>query len=223
MNAGPDHPSTFELDLWFAEDEQELRLREHVRTCEACGRYIEALRTLAGAAPAMQHAGRSPRSPRGAVLRRIVPFAGGLAAAAAVVLAVRARSGGESHDYVGVKGGASVQLLVKSSGAARVWDGRSSVRPGDALALRVTCAAGDRVTVAARGASGWGRLREEPCVPGADVLPFTLVVDAEGDAEHVAVVITREHVDDPTLASVIEAPNTPAFVQRFSLRKERAP
>jgi hypothetical protein len=218
MTTTNEHPSTFEIDVWFAEGEADGATAAHMRSCAPCGRYVEALRNMESGGGTVVPLAR-PRKGR----RFVAPVAAALTMAAALALFVRSRSAPDEESYVGVKGGTAVELLVRSTGPARVWDGKAAVRPGDAIALRVACDRRARVTVASRSEAGWTRVREEACPPGPAVLPFTLVVDDEAGAEHIAVIVTRGPVRDDALGATIEAPPRGTWVERYDLEKELTP
>jgi hypothetical protein len=118
-----------------------------------------------------------------------------------------------------VKGGVFTQVLVRSRGAVRLWDGTSAVRPGDALAVRVGCDAFAHVTVASNDAVV--RAWEGPCVADAP-LPFTLVVDGQPGRERFSVVMSREHLDDEALRTAVRtaSQNDRVWVTTFDLTKE---
>ena len=128
--------------------------------------------------------------------------AGGVvAAAAAAVLLVRTlESGSDPALYVGAKGTPAVQALIHRDQTS-VWDGRSPIRAGDAIALRVACEGFPGVTVATPSAdrAGWTRLFEGACPANQEPLKFTLVADEEPGEERVAVVLRRDPLDDRQL------------------------
>jgi hypothetical protein len=97
-----------------------------------------------------------------------------------------------------------VQVLVHRGNETKIWDGRSPLYPGDALAFRVACEGLRRVAVAAPSETGWARLSGAECPAKEEALPFTLEVDAEPGDERVAVVLSREEIDDKTLQKSIE-------------------
>jgi hypothetical protein len=183
------HLSVFELDTWFASrpGERVPAVSRHLETCATCRQYVGAL--------------EADRVPRPAPRRFIPIAAAALALAAAVFLFVRSRPRDDDR-YIGVKGDPAAQVLVRSGGRVRLWDGVSRVRAGDALAVRVACAEFVRVTVASSGSRAW----EGPCTTAAsEALPFTLVVDSHPGREHFDVVLSRERLDDERLANAIRS------------------
>lgn len=218
MTSTNEHPSTFEIDVWFADGESDDATAAHVRACTPCARYVEDLREL--------ELGGLPAAPSRRFWRSrhfVAPFGAAMAMAAALALFVRWRSPLGDGNYVGVKGGSAVQVLVRSAGLTRVWDGSSTVHPGDAIAFRVACHPRERVTVASRTPKGWMRMRDERCPREPAVLPFTLVVDDEIGVERLAVVITEEGIRDDVLGSTIESPPSGTWVKRYDLAKEIRP
>jgi hypothetical protein len=148
--------------------------------------------------------------------------AGGLAAAAGVLLfAWRLPEAQPPTTYVGVKGTPSVQLVVRRAGSTRIWDGRSPVRPGDALGLRVACEGLAHVAVVARGTT-WTKLKDASCPTDSAPLPFTLVVDAEPGNERFAVVLSREPLPDEGLvrAASSEARGPDLWAVVFDVAKD---
>jgi hypothetical protein len=113
-------------------------------------------------------------------------------------------------------------VLVHRDAETWIWDARSPVRPGDALALRVACEGLEHVAVASPGAGGWERITDAACPAGSEPLPFTLVVDGAPGDEELAVVLSREVLDDETLrAAVTEGRRTQdVWVTGFVLPKE---
>ena len=98
-----------------------------------------------------------------------------------------------------------MQVLVHRDHDTRVWDARTPVRPGDALALRVACEGAPARHRRGAG-SGPGRvdapLRRALPRRGA-TLPFTLTVDAEPGDERLAVVLSQDPLDDHALDEAI--------------------
>jgi hypothetical protein len=158
------------------------------------------------------------RRPR---LRLVAPVAGALALAAAIALVVRSRPV-DDPDYVAAKAAPAVQLLVRSNGATRVWDGVSPVHPGDAIAIHLACERLDRFVVASETPSGLARLSDGACPRTPSPLPFTLVVDDQPGRERFSVVLTKERLEDEQLRRHVRD-NTRArdvWVTAFDFRKE---
>ncbi len=216
--------STFALDVFWASGRTgNVPLENHVAGCERCRAYLASLDALGAASvpPVTERAVRPATRRRWA----LPAAASALAVAAGVALFAGGRAQEESPGtapYVGVKGTPAVQLLVHRDRETRIWDGRSPVRAGDALALRVACEGLKRVTVAAPGTSGWGRLSSAECPSHDDPLPFTLLVNDEPGAEKLAVVLTRGEIDDDELGKAIAESRraADAWVVTFVLPKE---
>jgi hypothetical protein len=107
----------------------------------------------------------------------------------------RHRDDTEEAGYVATKSAPAAQVLVRRGGQTTVWDGRSPLRPGDALALSVACEGMQRVSILVPSAASWTRVSEGAC-PAQEPLPFTLVVDAQPGEERVAVVFSRHPLDE---------------------------
>ncbi|HEY0705346.1 MAG TPA: hypothetical protein VGG33_01025, partial [Polyangia bacterium] len=130
---------------------------------------------------------------------------------------------GAPSDYVGAKGTPAVQTVVRRGAGTAIWDGRAPVRPRDALAFRVACEGFDRVTVMARpdAQSEVVRVYEGPCPAVAAVLPFSLTVDAQPGDESVALILSRQPLDDRAAVSAAAARtrNQDLWVVALSLPK----
>jgi hypothetical protein len=126
---------------------------------------------------------------------------------------------------VGVKGTPSVQILVHHDSATKIWDGRTPVHAGDAIALRAACGDLAHVTVVAEDGAhgGWTRLGDAPCPKNDDALPFTLVVDGQSQAERIAVVMSAARLPDDDLhrAARDSERSTQTWVVRFVIPEER--
>jgi hypothetical protein len=190
----PAHASSFELDVYFASggDEGDSATARHVAECARCRAYLEGLEAL--------HA-LPPPTPARAPRRYWIPAVATLALAAAVALFVsRERSRDEELSYVGAKGSPAAQILIRSAGQVRVWDGASPVRSGDALAVHLACEEFSYVTVATDAVA---RPWEGPCGSAPSTLPFTLLVDDQPGREHFNVVLSRARLTDEGLRAAI--------------------
>ena len=202
----PTDVSTFTLDVyWAAGRSGDPALGGHVAGCARCSAYLAGLDALEANSPPLPS---RPAPMPAARPRWIVPLAGALALAAGIALYVTTRTGTGTDvkdDYVGLKGTPAVQLLVHREHETRIWDGHTPVRPGDALALRVACEGMKRVAVAApaSGTAGWVRLSSTACEDGDAPLPFTLNVDDAPGDEKLAVVLSRDELDEDTLQKAI--------------------
>jgi hypothetical protein len=226
-----DELSPFELDVYWASGRPaDAGIERHVERCTRCRAYLESLDVGQAASPpvvapvALAPSSASATSPaaRPRPRRRwALPLAGALALAASAVLVARTTLL-TPHDYVAVKGAPGVQLLVHRGGETRIWDGRSPVRPGDSLALRVSCEGLAHVAVAAPAPTEWRRLSADAACPASgDPLPFTLVVDDQPGGERLAVVLSRDALDDGRLRRAIEQEERTAsvWVVQLELRK----
>ncbi len=199
-----EHVSAFELDVYFAsraEDGSEIPA--HVASCTKCAAYLEALAVLDGDAVRLQAAPAVPPRSIARLGRFIAPASAALALAAAVTIYVQSRAPADDAKYIGVKGAPAMQVLVRSSAQTRIWDGRSPVHAGDAVALRVACEQLEHVTVTTEGSSGLVRLWDGPCPKPASSLPFTLVVDDQPGSERFVVVLGRTRLDEPALRDAV--------------------
>jgi hypothetical protein len=219
-------PSTFELDVYWASGRTgDAALGAHVEACDRCRGYLADLDAARPAVVPLALRGQRPRPISRRPWALPTAFAGALALAAGFLLLARERPP-QGDSYVGVKGTPAVELLVHRDSETRIWDGRTPVRPGDALALRVACEGLKRVVVAAPGKGGeWARLSAVGCPERGEPLPFTLKVDGEPGDESLAVVLSQDELDPRALEHAIEQSRREGdvWVVRFELPKEIQP
>jgi hypothetical protein len=219
-NTAEHEMSTFALDLYWASGRpDDAAIEQHLARCARCTEYLRALDSV-GAIVSHRSKNRAPPSPRW--LRWAAPAAGAMAIAAGVALFLRSRR--EAADgYVGLKGTPAVEVLVHRGSETKIWDERSPVQPGDALALRVACEGLTHAAVLSPKAKGWTRLSEAPCPRDPDSpLPFTLRVDGEPGEEELAVVLSRDGLDEDGLRAAARTRRRDAgvWVVRFTLPKD---
>jgi hypothetical protein len=229
-----EHVSTFELDVYFASPGEDApEIAEHVASCTKCAAYLETLAVLDGdavrlavpaaVAPAAPATAPSPaRRPSARLGRFVAPASAVLALAAAVAIYVRSRPSVDDSTYVGVKGAPAVQVLVRSGTQTRVWDGRSAVHAGDAVALHIACEQLEHVTVVTEANATLVRLWDGPCAKPPAPLPFTLVVDDQPGRERFAVVLGRSRLEEPALREAVRAStrSSDVWVTAIELPKE---
>ena len=181
-------------------------LAAHVAECDRCRGYLASLDALrASGLPALRLPEAPP--PLSLVRRRwALPVAAVLALAAAFAVVARSPAPAPEDRYVGAKGTPAVLLLVHRDHDTHVWDGRTPIHPGDALALRVACEGLKWVTVASPGPGGWARLSASACPSHDEPLPFTLQVNDEPGDEKLAVVLSQKEIDDATMRTAIADP-----------------
>ena len=223
----PDHLSNFALDVYWASGRETNRAIEaHLEACARCRSYLESLDAVGAVSPlTLEPTSQQPSAVQRSHPHRVWAYA----TAASFTLLTGIWAGSRLHEaapsgsgYVGVKGAPAVQLLVHRASDTHVWDGRSPVQPGDALALRVACDGFPKLAIAAPAERDWKRLSQVEC-PGRDsALPFTLIVDGQPGSERFAVVLSRNALDDAGLARAIaDKPKTSeAWVVEFVLPKE---
>jgi hypothetical protein len=231
MTGGSGHPfSTFELDVYQASGKPpDVRIEEHLRGCAQCRAYVEHLDALASAPPpSWALPERTHRRVHWGLLRK--PWIAPLASAAVLVIGVVVWNKSVSRvagSYVGVKGTPAVQALVHSGDQTRIWDGRTPVHPGDAIALRVDCQGFSRVVVATGSTpSTTVRLFEDGCPNGPGPLPFTLIPDDQPGEERIAIAFSDQPLDDKSLTAAIagsSAPSSGVWVERLTFPKQVKP
>ncbi len=200
--------SAFALDVYVAAGKKtgSAALQAHLVTCERCKTYVAGLDAVANEAPPAWDSTRLGHPTRARSRYLLAGAIGsGLALAAAVVLLARSPRDSIDETYVGVKGAPAVQVLVRRDGRAQIWDGRESVRPGDALALRASCEGFTHVTVATPGREPgtWARLEDRACPSDGAPLPFSLIVDEQPGDERMVVVLSDAPLDDHALGSAV--------------------
>jgi hypothetical protein len=222
----PGHPTTFVLDVYWASGcVPDGSVERHLLDCPRCQGYLgglEALRRVARSAPPPAPASpvrrfRLPGGPR----RNVWPALAAIAVAAALVVVFRATRV-TTGNYVESKGAPAVQVLVRRGGTTRIWDGRTPMHPGDALALRVACEGLPHVAVASPAEREWRRLSDVACPGPGDPLPFTLIVDDQPGDEKLALVLSQTEINDTRLRRAIaEAQQTKdVWVVHLVLPKE---
>jgi hypothetical protein len=212
--------SPFALDVyWASGGGSDTSIGRHVTGCARCSAYLAKLDAIDEEAP--------PRVRPPGRRRWTLTVAGGLTLAAAIALFVRGKAAdrAERDAYVGAKGTPAVQLIVHRDRDTWIWDARSPIRAGDALALRVACEGMKRVVVTAPSAPGertWARLSDGTCPAHDEPLPFTLQVDHEPGDERFAVVLSHDALDDETLRSAVTEGRrtTDTWVVSFVMPKE---
>lgn len=227
--AETDHLSSFALDVyWASRRAADEAIDAHLELCARCRSYLESLDAVSAASPpASERASAEPRltqqRPRSRGSWWVYATAASFALLGGIWLGSRTHELSSSNtNYVGIKGAPAVQLLVHRASDTHVWDGRSPVQPGDALALRVACDGFSKLAVAAPGSNGWKRLSQVACPSRDGALPFTLIVDEQPGDERFAVVLSRHSLDDVGLArAIVEKQQTSAaWVVEFDLPKE---
>jgi hypothetical protein len=191
------HVSTFALDVYFANGQTgDEALARHVESCADCKGYLAQLAAYAQppARPVVVAKSPKKRTLAGAAL-------GAMALAAGIAVVVHSMQRETSEPYVASKGAPAAQAIVRSEGRSRIWDGRSPIHAGDAIAFRAGCEGFKQVTVASPSRSSWSRLFEGGCPSGSDPLPFTLVADDEPGDERIVVVFSGARLDDEALRS----------------------
>jgi hypothetical protein len=203
--------SALRLDRWMAgelgPDEAE-GVRAHVAGCAPCARAVESLRAARDAAtlPPLRIAPVPSRRTRR--FRRILALSGGLAAAAGVLLVLRAGSPGERSKGAGV--GLAMYVLhgdtVRQAGPGEVVAG------GDAVRFAVTTTEPAYVAVLSVDPAGHASIyfptgaRAAPVAAGNDVpLPIATRLDAIVGEEHVVGLFCDHAVELEPVRAGLEA------------------
>jgi hypothetical protein len=178
-----DRWSAGELDPAEAEDVQ-----AHVAGCLRCSSAVESLRAARDAAtlPPLRIAPAPPR--RALRLRAVAAVAGGLAAAAALLLVLRPDAPGQRSKGAGV----GLAMYVSHGDTVRQASPGEVVAPGDAVRFTVTTPEPAYVAVLSVDPAGRASIyfpegpRAAPVVAGTDVpLPIATQLDGSVGEEHV--------------------------------------
>jgi hypothetical protein len=221
--------SPWVLDAHVASGRKDPEIEAHLLTCARCRGYVAKMAGLA-APPAWNLPPRAaaaarprPRAIAATPKRSWLVVAAGVTAIAAGALVWARMPPKDDRSYVGVKGTPATQLLVRRSGRVEIWDGKSDVRAGDALALRVACEGYSHVTVATPGSDGKPvRLFDGECATGTSPLPFTLLVDDAPGDERFTVVLSAARLDEAALPRATTAdagPSADVWIVPFLLHK----
>jgi len=197
MKEEPRHP-TFALDLYWAEQARDPDLEAHVASCDRCRAYLAHLDAADARPFALPFDHSTPWRRRGFV----AAFAFALALVVCVVVWRRDSPARLQPTYVATKGAPAVQVLLRREGNLRVWNGPEAIRARDMLALRVACEAMARVTVFVRDRDRWMQTFDGACVD--EILPFTLVVDAQPGDERIAVVFSQSARDQAAVSRAVD-------------------
>jgi hypothetical protein len=243
------HPSYLELDRYHLGGEAggSPSLRAHLAGCPRCAGYLTALRStrdsgtpewlarLSAVPPRTQGLGSSPgaRSTGRRWIRRAAVTL--LASSAAAVVLALPRSGPPLRPEPPLlleKGEPAVTVFLKRAERVWQWDGRSVLRPGDRLRLKISAAGYGYVAIGAPDAEPH-RVRllyEGPLTSsGPDtLLPSSWEVDAQPGPEVLHVLLSREPLPKKELQRApgsAELPDSTGAVWRKTLvlPKERAP
>jgi hypothetical protein len=194
MIGPPEHPSFLELDTYALEGRG--NAGEHVESCDACHKYVEALR----APPPVPEWVRSlPK--RRSWFARWFPILGGAGALAAAALAAFLLSAPLTHppQARGVSpkaAGPVVVVHVKRGGQVSQWRGGERLRQGDVLRLEISPDGFRRVRVAAAAPSGETVLYSGTIEPrGPTLLPVGLQIDGESPTEQLRITLEEPRTD----------------------------
>lgn len=203
------HPSYLELDR-LALGETNDALQRHLADCPQCSAHLAQVREELPR-PAWLATLDDPPRPR-----RLFPalrWAGGLAlagAAAAAAFVVLPLPAEDPPAYVARKGAPSVAIYVHRDGRTALWDGTSSLLPGDRIRLKVAPEGHRWLAVTALSPDGARTPLYEEWIEGDDdhLLPQSWRLDAAPGAERLHVALDDEKVDptSATWTTTIEIP-----------------
>lgn len=216
MSSPVEHPSFLELDRlkWGGGS---AAVRMHVAGCEACTAHLERVaRPVEVPAWARALEQERPRGWRTRLLggRRWVwggAWAGAMAVLALLLVLPQRPREEAPGTYVGVKGPPSVVVHVRHGQSVAPWDGTRPLVPGDSVRLEVAAPGYPHVLVGSRTLEGGLVTLYTGSLPeGGALLPTSWRVDAEGEGEHLVVVLSR-------------APLSPAVLPRVLTERGRDP
>ncbi|MGC4120954.1 MAG: hypothetical protein QM765_41540 [Myxococcales bacterium] len=218
MTAPGAHPSFLELDRAALGSIGE-PLRQHLESCQACRSHVERVQQPLPVPAWIREEATRPK-------RRWLPsLAGSLAALATAAVAFFVLwSGPVSKPEVQIKGQAAVALFVKRGEQVRLWDGRSPVRPGDLLRLKVVPEGLGQVLVAVPTPDGGLSALYQGVIATREetLLPESWRVDDSAGPEVLAIALSAERIDVGTLKQALEqtAPRADLWTTVLSLQKE---
>jgi len=214
------HPSHFELDR-FALGVGQADTHAHVATCERCRAH------LATVAPDDAPMPLALKSPVARSRRRGFAFAlasSTVAAAAVAFVVVRPPIRPRTPPIVettAARGTPAIGIYVRRGEQVRLWDGSSSIAPGDALRVSIVGDGYRYVAVFGADASGsLTRLYEGPVDPRDEtVLPPAWLVDDRGSSETLVVVLDDTPIEASPRAPIESATTHGRWVRRLVLPK----
>jgi hypothetical protein len=201
MTAQP-HLSFYALDRVRLGDPPSAEEQAHLQACETCAAHLRPqdgpeAQPLPAWLANVQLPAPPARPARLSGWRLLWPGLTLATAVAAGLIGVWARPAPQRQDSTGVreKGGPAVQVFVKRGERVFTWSGRA-VQPGDRLRVEVNGAGYGFVSVAGRSAA-----QNKPVVlydgtlaSGAQLLPLSFRVDAEGKQEILSVIFGRRPI-----------------------------
>lgn len=230
MSPQAEHPSFLQLDrLRWGGGSAELRV--HVEGCAACAAHLERLAQPVATPSWARELEERPRGWRSLLPggRRWV-WGAALAGAMAVLVLVGVPTPRPPEDtpapYVGIKGMPTVVVHVRHGQAVSAWDGTRPLVPGDSVRLEVVAPGYPQVLVGSPTPEGGFLPLYEGALPkeGA-LLPTSWQVDAQGEGEHLVVVLSRTPLAPAVLQQALtERSRTPdVWVTELRLPKQSAP
>ena len=182
------HPSRLAVER-FALGLPSPEVAAHLAACPECRAHLSTIgRRLA--VPEWVRAAAEPRA-----WGRSIAVAGLAAAAAAALLLVWLAPTSPGPDTT-AKGAPAVTVWLKRGDAVAAWDGKSRLRPGDAIRLEAAPAGFGYLTIVSTADGAVTTLFAQALDrTGRPVLTPAWELDARGAEEHLAVLFTREPVD----------------------------
>ncbi len=208
MNA--EHPSALTLDR-FVIDERPESVGTHVAACAACAAFVAERRAWS---TERLPPGLGARLPMARARRLAWPLVLLPAAACAALLLVLS-AGGEDSDPVRAKAAPAIAVYIKREAKVLLWDGRSPLHAGDRVQLEVAPEGYGFVAIATRAGETLTWLHHRSVTTsagGKSMLPFSMSVDADGDREWLAIVLSREARHETELAADVAARRRDAHV-----------
>lgn len=192
------HPSFLQLDRMTLGGNTDEATAHHVQECAQCLAHLDRV-TADRPIPAWAKDLGNPRRRRWA---NVWALAGATAAAGLGLVLGLAIDTADGPGMVTAKGSPAVGIYVKRDQRVSLWDGRSAVRPGDSLRLKVVPDGFSFVTVFTRSDRkhrdhGLLELHTAPVSPeGETILPVAWRVDDRAGDEVLFVVLSREPVPE---------------------------
>jgi len=212
-----DHPSFLQLDR-HALGVGVAATADHVKGCAQCQAHLEKCEQPLSV-PAWARDLSRPRRFRWLGAPQLAAF-GACAAAVAIAVALWPRPHAEGE--IGVKGNPSVAVYMKRGEHVSLWDGRTPLRAGDSVQLKVAPEGFGRVAVASIEGGAAKELYAGPVASrDATLLPQSWTLDAAPGPEALLIVFSNAPLSADQLRSALaRLPRTPElWTTRLTLTK----
>jgi len=206
----PSHPSFLELDR-IQLGAGSAQAREHLAHCSACAEHFKRLDMPAPVPQAVVGLEKQKITSPWKKWPMLV-----LAATSALVVLLVPTVINQTHksDVLRVKAGnPAIAVFIKRGDTTTLWDGLSSVHPGDQIRLEVAPSGFRHVRVTAPTTSGASQVLYEGDVPAdrSSLLPLSFQVDESGTSEMLDITLSNGPVFARTWSTHLLFTKTPSL------------